>query len=150
MMFLLVLMLVGCGTQKKQKEENAKEQINNDEYTKTLLTCQEDDKLFYFYFENDKDYYYKAMMTTHYDFANDEEAKAYEEELHDEWQNKYEDSLTDIELRVNEGKTYISISAFNYSDKAAYIHYFGDRYNLSKEKINESFNNNCLIKPIKK
>ena len=147
---LLILMLVGCGTKKVDKKDDIDDQSNKDEYNKTLLTCQEDDKLFYYYFENDKNYYYKATMTTHYDFKNDDDANDYEKKLHDEWQSKYEDSLTDIELRVNEGKTYISISAFNYSDKDAYVHYFGDRYNLSKEEINKTFNNECLIKSIKK
>lgn len=146
----LVLMLVGCGNKVDEKKDNSSKQSNKDEYNKTMLTCQEDDKIFYYYFENDKDYYYKAMMTTHYDFDTDEDAKNYEKKLHDEWQSSYEDSMTDIELRVNEGKAYISISAFNYSDKEAYTHYFGDRYNLSKEEINKSFNNECLIKSIKK
>lgn len=147
---LLVLILAGCGTKSVEKNKNNNRMDRKDEYNKTLLTCQENDKLFYYYFENDKNYYYKATMTTHYNFKNDEEAKDYEKKLHDEWQSKYEDSLTDIELRVNEGKTYISISAFNYSDKEAYVHYFGDRYNLSKEEINKTFNNECLIKSIKK
>jgi len=146
-MLLLIIILVGCGNKKELKEN-----IDDfkDEYNKTLLTCKEDDKTYYYYFENDKDYYYKAMMTTHYDFNSDREAKEYEEKLHNEWIEKYEESNMDIELRVNEKKTFISISAFNYSDKESYIHYFGDRYNLSKEEINKTFNNECLIKSIKK
>lgn len=149
-LLLLIIILVGCGNKDNKAKDNKENNNYKDEYNKTLLTCQEDDKLFYYYFENDKNYYYKAMMTTNYKFSNDTEAKEYEEKLHNEWIEKYEDSDMDIELRVNEGKTFISISAFNYSDKDAYVHYFGDRYNLSKEEINKTFNNDCLIKSIKK
>lgn len=145
---LLILILVGCGV--KEEKSNNIESTSKDEYNKTLLTCHDDKKTFYYYFENDKDYYYKATMTTHYDFKTEDEAKNYEKKLHDYWQNNFEDSLTDIELRVNENKTFISVSAFNYSDKDAYLYYFGDRYNMSKEEINKSFNKECLIKSIKK
>lgn len=139
-LILILLILTGC--KNKQEKENIKQNI--------LLTCDETNATYYFYYENETDSYYKAVYTINYQFKTEKEANDYEQILLDNWKNKYSESIMEIETAVFDTTTYVTITAFKYTDESKYKDYFKDRYNLNMNDMNKSFNNKCLIKPIKK
>ena len=142
---IIMLLITGC----KKEDKNNKKESNRE--TRTMLTCTLNDEITYmFYYDKEDEPYYKADYLEKKKFASDEEAEAYQEEFYRIWVEQYADKLLTLEYRVNENTSFINISAFHDTDEDIYNIFFGDRYNLNMNDMNKLFNDECLIKPIKK
>ena len=144
--YLLLIIILLCGCQKKEEEKPKKEK----QEVGTMLTCSVDNITYGFYYNTDEEYYYKATYLAKYKYDNEKEALDKLDKIQKEWYENYGDSLVEIDFKVNDNTTFVTITAFHDTDQNLYETFFGDRYNLNIDDINKSFNNDCLIKPIKK
>ena len=142
---IILLLVTGCKKEEKLKKLEPKRE------EKIMLTCSLNKEVTYmFYYNNEEEPYYKADYLEKKIFDSDEEAIEYQEEFFNIWVEKYLDELLTLEYRENEKTSFINISAMHDTNEEVYNVFFGDRYNLNMEDMNKTFDNNCLIKPIKK
>ena len=145
-LLILVVALLLCGC----KNNNKKEIKKSNREQRTMLTCEENDITYMFYYDNEDEPYYKATYLEKKKFKTEKEAEEYQEEFLKKWHEKYADELITLDLRINDNTSFINVSAIHDTKEELYKDFFGDRYNLNKNDINKTFNNDCLIKPIKK
>ena len=142
--FLILLLLCGCNKKVNKKIEKEKKEVG------TMLTCEEKNITYTYYYNKDEDTYYKATYLAKYKYDNEDDALLKLDELKKEWYDNFADKIMDVDFKVNDNTAFISITAFRDTDAYDYKYYFGDRYNISIDEVNKSFNDKCLIKPIKK
>ena len=143
-LLILLLIMTGCKNTKSDKKIEVKRE------ERTLLTCEVDDVTYMFYYDKEEEPYYKAVYLETKIFKNEEAAEKYQEKFVSNWKEKYQDTLIEYDMRINENTSFINVSAIHDTDENMYKDFFGDRYNLNMEDMNKTFNNDCLIKPIKK
>ena len=143
--YALIIMILVCGCGKKLEKPKKYER-----QTRTMLTCEENNITYMFYFEDEEKSYYKATYLEKKSFKTEKEAEKYQEEFQNNWNELYLDELMTVDYKIEEKKSFINVSAIPSTPENIYKDFFGDRYNLNMDDINKSFNNNCLIKPIKK
>ena len=142
-LLIILLLISGCGKKKEIEKKYERE-------TRTMLTCEDNDVTYMFYFENNTKPYYKATYLEQKEFKSKKDAEEYQEEFQNNWNEKYIDQLITIDYKIEDTKSFINITAIPATPEEIYLDFFGNRYNLNLDEINASFNNNCLIKPIKK
>lgn len=143
---VLIIMLLVCGCKNNKKDIIKK----SNREQRTMLTCSENDVTYMFYYDDEEKPYYKAMYLEKKQFKSEEEANKYQEDFLNVWNEKYADELINLELRINDNISFINVSAIHDTKEELYKDFFGNRYNLNKNDMNKTFNNKCLIKPIKK
>ena len=146
-LLILIVLIITTGCKKETKlkklEPNREERI--------MLTCSLDKEITYmFYFEEEDKPYYKAVYLEKKIFNSDEEAEEYQEAFLNIWFERYADHLITLEYRVNENTSFINVTASRDTEEELYKDFFGDRYNLDMDDMNKIFDNECLIKTIKK
>lgn len=138
LVLIILLLLAGCSSKKIiEPKENT---------TMTLYICEEEYYTYYYYFNDGIDIYSKAEAKYNLQYGELTDATNKKEYLDNLFlSEEYKSSSLDLSTNIEGTTLYVTITANNNTPYELYKLYFGDRYNLTKEEINKTFNHKCLI-----